>query len=83
MTDLPIYDEYDVIEHQTIFKDGDWWKAAVLYEGFGNSEVGVYLWKDDGDGNWSRKQKYVVKSASDWEEEREAINSMVNQMDDN
>jgi hypothetical protein len=77
---FPVSDYYTVADGETIFTDDGWWKAIVnvvkkgTYE---TSEVMVYVWQEQ-DGEWRRRQKYTIKSASDWEEEREIIERHLN-----
>jgi len=80
MPNFPVHEELNVEDGHTIFKNDDWWKAVVLYEGFrDSSEVGVYLWKEQ-DGEWRRQQKYVIRSADDWEQDREVVESFVSEL---
>lgn len=77
--DFPVHDKLTVIDGRTIFKSNNWWKAVVLYEGFGRQNVGVYLWKSSGDG-WTRQQKYVVRSKDDWEKDQQAVEGLICQL---
>lgn len=72
---FPVSDYYTVADGETIFTDDGWWKAIVnvVQKGtYETDEVMVYVWQEQ-DGEWRRRQKYAIKSASDWEEEREII----------
>lgn len=72
---FPAHDELDVMEGRTIYKSDDWWKAVLLYEGFGERNIGIYLWKKDED--WKRQQKYVVRSEDEWHKDRAAVESLL------
>lgn len=79
--DYPVHETIDVIDGTTIYKNDEWWKAVLLYERYGR-KIGVYLWKwRDDNRQWTRKQKYVVRRASDWEVEQEVIDAYVELLD--
>lgn len=72
---LPVSDYLTVGDAATVFKAEDWWKAVVRIDGKGDwttREVVVYVWQAN-NGEWRRRQKYAIKSQSDWEEEAEII----------
>ncbi|WP_302079988.1 hypothetical protein [Salinibaculum rarum] len=72
---LPVSDYLTVGDAATVFKTEDWWKAVVRIDGKGDwttREVVVYVWQAS-EGEWRRRQKYGIKSQSDWEEEAEII----------
>lgn len=73
---FPVHDELDVVHGETIYKTTDWWKAAVLYESFGDHRVGVYLWKRT-DHGWKRQQKYSGRSVADWYQDKMAIEALL------
>lgn len=79
MPAFPVHEDLDVQDGKTIYKSDDWWKAVVLYEGFRGPEIGVYLWQDR-DDDWRRKQKYVIKSKDDWEQDKEVIEKFVTEL---
>jgi hypothetical protein len=65
---LPVHESLTVTAHEDIYKTDEWWKSVVRYshrDAEDHSEVAVYLWHKDGD--WTRKNKYVVKTAEAWE----------------
>lgn len=75
----PVDDTLDVVDGTTLFKDDDWWKAAVVFEGYyDDEELSLYLWRNE-DGEWKRKQKYNVKSQDDWEDEKEVMDELVDE----
>lgn len=77
MPNFPVHEDLEIQDGHTIYKSDDWWKAVVLYDGFRESpEIGVYLWKKV-DDDWRRQQKYVVRSADDWEQDKESIEQFV------
>lgn len=69
---FPVHSSIDVHSGNTIYRTNDWWKAAVLhsYDG-GEPEIAIYLWHSDDD--WSRKNKYHVKTAEAWESDKKLI----------
>lgn len=74
-TEFPVSDYYTVAVGETIFENENWWKGIVNVVEKGSyetNEVMVYLWQEQ-DGEWRRRQKYAIKSVSDWEEERVII----------
>jgi len=74
---LPVSDYFTVGDAATVFKTEDWWKTVVRIDGKGDwttREVVVYVWQADGE-EWRRRQKYAIKSKSDWEEEAEIISN--------
>lgn len=73
--DYPVHSQLDVLDGKTISKNEEWWKAAILYERYGR-KIGVYLWHKE-DGDWKRKQKYVVRSLDDWTKDRAAIEGLL------
>lgn len=78
---FPVHDNIDTIRGRTIFKSEDWWKAALTYENHGQQRVGIYLWQQDG-GDWKRRQKYVIRSSEDWQRDRDAVESLVQDFSD-
>ncbi|WP_254524002.1 hypothetical protein [Natrinema caseinilyticum] len=74
-TAFPVSDYYTVGVGETVFQNDGWWKAIVnvIEKGsYETNEVMVYLWQNQ-EGRWRRRQKYTIKSVSDWEEECEVI----------
>jgi len=76
---FPVSDYYTVGVGETVFQNDGWWKAIVNVVEKGSyetNEVMVYLWQDQ-EGEWRRRQKYTIKSVSDWEEERTIIDEQL------
>lgn len=73
--EFPVHDQIDVLSGETIYKTDDWWKAAILSDGYQNTEILVYLWRNDGN-SWKRKQKYKVKSEDEWKKEKQIIDKL-------
>lgn len=76
---FPVSNYYTVAVGETIFQDNDWWKAIVNVVKKGSYEtnqVMVYLWQKVED-EWRRRQKYAIKSASDWEDECRIVDSKI------
>lgn len=73
----PVHDSLEVVNHEDIYRTEEWWKSVVkyLYEGAETPELAVYLWHRDDD--WTRKNKYVIKTAEAWEADRSAIESLL------
>lgn len=76
MAEFPVHDSIDVLSGETIYKTNDWWKAAILSNGYQGPEISVYLWQKNGT-SWKRKQKYKVKSEKDWNKEKEIIDGLI------
>jgi len=77
--EYPVSDFYEVADGVTIFNSKGWWKAILNIEQKGDyetNEVMVYLWQKR-DEEWKRRQKYTIKSMSDWETEAEIVESML------
>lgn len=71
-TDYPVHPDVTVHAGETIYRTDDWWKAAVTHSyGDSDPELAIYLWHRDGD--WSRKNKYHVKTAEAWHEDKDRI----------
>jgi hypothetical protein len=79
--DLPTHENVDVLSHATISKDGEWWKAIVRYDHYGEERVAVYLWRKNGDGDWTRKQKYSPRSPEDWERDKQIVEEGIGKTD--
>lgn len=79
MPGFPVDEELDIIDGVTQYKTGDWWKAVVLYEGYGRREIAVYLWMQK-EGEWRRKQKYKIGTPDEWERDKQAIESLVGKL---
>lgn len=75
----PVNDQIDVLDGETIYKSDGWWKAVVACESFGNKAVNVYLWRENDDGSWSRKQKYKVSDTQEWSETESAISELTDE----
>lgn len=76
---FPVHETIETKQGYTIYKSEDWWKAVILYERGQKPRVGIYLWNRTGDG-WTRKQKYAVDSVEDWERERDAVDSLIEEL---
>jgi len=76
-TDLPVHGSLHVLDHENIYKREGWWKSVVRYQYDGSTdhdEVAVYLWNKDGE--WKRKNKYVIKTPEAWRTDRTIINQL-------
>jgi hypothetical protein len=73
-SEYPVSEYLTVQRGETIYKTGEWWKAAVTYKASENAdeEIAIYLWHND-DGEWKRKQKYLIRSEDTWATDRERI----------
>lgn len=71
-TRYPVHPDVTVHSGKTIYRTDDWWKAAVTHSyGDSDPELAIYLWHRDDD--WSRKNKYHVKTAEAWHEDKDRI----------
>ncbi|WP_211313501.1 hypothetical protein [Halarchaeum salinum] len=67
-----MHDDVTVHAGKTIYQTDSWWKAAVLHSyGDSDPEIGIYLWNYNED--WTRKNKYHVKTAEAWEADKVRI----------
>lgn len=82
-SDIPVDDSLTVLDAETIYQSGDWWKAAVRYyfdENVDSDEVAVYLWHNDPDDQgWTRKNKYVVRTVDGWQTDTKIIEQFLTQ----
>ena len=69
---LPISEALKVLDHKTLYKTDKWWSAVALLDSFGRKQIVVYLWIKKNE-KWTRKQKFVVRSATDWEKTKGII----------
>lgn len=77
MSSYPVHEHLTICTGEDIYKTGNWWKAVVQYQvNDSNTETAVYLWHKD-DGSWTRKNKYVIKTPSAWEDDREVISDLL------
>jgi len=77
--EYPVSDYYGVAEGETVFKSDGWWKAVLKIGEKGDyetEEVMVYLWQKR-DESWKRRQKYTIKRRSDWKDETDAVESLL------
>jgi hypothetical protein len=75
----PVHESLTVLETADIYRTSEWWKAVVRYqfEGSGDySETATYLWHND--DNWTRKNKYVIKTADAWNTDTSVVDSLLN-----
>jgi hypothetical protein len=73
---FPVSEKLKVIEGTTLFKSNKWWSAVVLLESFGRKQVGIYLWHER-DGDWKRRQKFVVGSIDNWAKIKETVEKYI------
>ena len=72
---LPISEVYKVVDHITIFKSAKWWEAIVVYEAYGRSSIGVYLWVKKNDA-WKRQNKFSVRNLDEWNKVKNAVDQL-------
>lgn len=72
--EVPVHQSLKIIDREDIYKKSEWWKSVVRYkyDSSKNSEIAVYLWHNDGN-EWNRKNKYVIKSMSAWNDDSKVI----------
>lgn len=70
----PVHERLDVLDAVDVYRTDEWWKAALKYS-IGDSEpaVAIYLWWNNNDGDWVRKQKYNIESADAWLMDRQLV----------
>lgn len=76
---LPISEKLSVLKAKTLYKTDKWWSAVALVDAFGKKQIATYLWlrKDD---EWKRKQKFVVRSKKEWQDVKEVIEKMIEEL---
>jgi len=76
---LPISEKLSVLKAKTLYRTDKWWSAVALVDAFGKKQIATYLWlkKDD---VWKRKQKFVVRSKKEWQDVREVIEEMIEEL---
>lgn len=72
----PVSEKLTVLEHVTFVKTKKWWSAAVLLDSFGRKQVATYLWLNK-NGKWKRQQKLVVRSKTEWDKIKDAVEKLV------
>ncbi len=77
--DFPVSDTIKVIEGSTVYKSEKWWSAVCLIESFGRKQIAVYVWNQR-NGEWKRRQKFVLSNKGHWEKVREIINSYISKL---
>ena len=78
--DFPVHEEVDVYDGETIYKESDWWKAALMCSVGAQSSglsLCVYLWHNE-DGEWKRKNKYHASDSETWDKDKEVIDKLMN-----
>lgn len=77
-TDFPVDETLTVHRGEDIYKTESWRKSVVQYHFQNHSdsiETAIYLWHNN-DGQWTQKNKYVVKTEDAWAEDRETIQNV-------
>jgi hypothetical protein len=74
----PVHESLEIIAQEDIYRNQEWWKSVVKYqhEEAESTETAIYLWHKEDDG-WTRKNKYVIKTAEAWADDREVIESFL------
>lgn len=76
---LPVSEKLSVLKAETIYKTDKWWLATALIDAFGKKQIATYLWLNK-DNIWKRKQKFVIRSKKEWQDVKEAIERMVQEL---
>jgi len=76
---LPISEKLSVLKAETLYKTDKWWSAIALVEAFGKKQIATYLWLKKGD-EWKRKQKFVVRSKKEWQDVKEVVEKMIEEL---
>lgn len=74
--EYPVHSVVTITDAVDIYRTDEWWKAAVRHT-TGDAEdsaVAIYLWHHDGE-DWTRKNKYNIKTADAWAMDQELINA--------
>jgi len=73
---LPVSSELKVIESINLYKTSKWWASVALIESFGRKQIAIYLWTNK-NGEWKRKQKFVIHSKEEWLKVKEAVEQLL------
>ncbi len=76
---LPVSEVLKVIDSANIYKTDKWWSAVVLLESYGRRQVAVYVWNNR-NGEWKRRQKFVITRKQQWEKVRPKIEEFVSKL---
>jgi len=76
---LPVSEALTIIDYRTLYKSGKWWSAVALVEAFGRRQIAVYLWINK-DGQWKRKQKFVIHNKGEWLSIKNAVEELLPQI---
>ena len=76
---LPISEKLSILKAETIYMTDKWWCAVALVEAFGKKQVALYLWLNK-DNKWKRKQKFVLHSKKEWQDVKEIIEKMIEEL---
>lgn len=76
---LPLSEKLSVLRFENVYKTTKWWCAVALVSSFGKKQVMLYLWLNK-DGQWKRKQKFVLHSKKEWGDVKERIERMVEEL---
>jgi hypothetical protein len=79
-TDFPVSERYEVIGGKTIHKEGNWWKAVVLYNDDYGTKIAMYSWKDNGE-SWTTKQKYRIWSDNEWQQIKQVTEGAIEEVE--
>lgn len=72
-SEFPVHEKLDVLDGKTIYKNDGWWKAVVVCDSWDTVEISVYLWQENDDGSWGRKQKLKIREQEEWNQTRSAV----------
>ena len=83
---LPVDENFNVKEYETIYKTSKWWCAVVLVNAFGHDKVMVYLWQfkekkrneggqwvGTGQFSWKVQQKMGINFQENWDHEKAVV----------
>ncbi|MFW6110903.1 MAG: hypothetical protein ACOC6H_02585 [Thermoproteota archaeon] len=76
---LPVSSTLNVLNHKKLFKSEKWWSETVFLDSFGRKQVAVYLWQNR-NGQWKRKQKFVIRNKDHWEQVKESIEDFIDKL---
>lgn len=76
-SEFPVHSSLEVLEGEEIYQSKEWWKAVVRYQYDTDDEydeTAIYLWHKDGE--WKRKNKYVIKTIDAWTTDSAIVNGL-------
>ena len=78
----PVDPTVKVLKGITIYRTQRWLKAVLATEIFGKRSIDIYLWQQRpesraGQEAWKRKHKVSIRSSSEWEAMKSAVEQLL------